>query len=89
MPQVTITDIQFTGSMANYNYSSYSDIDLHILIQYPEDCDNSLKELAQSKKMLWNKEHDIQIYNHQVELYPQDVNEPHTASGLYSVLKNE
>ncbi len=89
MPQVTITDIQFTGSMANYNYSSYSDIDLHILIQYPEDCDNSLKELAQSKKMLWNKEHDIQIYNHQVELYPQDINEPHTTSGLYSVLKNE
>ena len=29
---VTIKDITFTGSLANYNYSDMSDIDLHIII---------------------------------------------------------
>jgi hypothetical protein len=86
--ELVVKDIQFTGSMANYNYTDYSDIDLHILIQYPEECE-SMKELAQARKIIWNSSHDIQIYDHDVELYPQDFNEPHISSGVYSVLKDE
>jgi len=48
---IVVKDVQFTGSMANYNYTDYSDIDLHVLIEYPEDC-KSMKELAQAKKMI-------------------------------------
>ena len=33
---VPILDITFTGSMANYNWTDLSDIDLHILIDYTE-----------------------------------------------------
>ena len=33
---VTILDITFTGSLANYNWTKLSDIDLHILIDYNE-----------------------------------------------------
>ena len=29
--EVDIEDIRFTGSLANYNWSNYSDIDLHII----------------------------------------------------------
>ena len=31
-----IKDIVFTGSLANYNYSKYSDIDLHLLFDFAE-----------------------------------------------------
>ena len=29
-----IEDIRLTGSLANYNYTSYSDIDLHVIIDF-------------------------------------------------------
>ena len=31
-----IHDIVLTGSLSNYNWSSYSDVDLHILIDFDE-----------------------------------------------------
>ena len=33
---VVISDITMTGSLANYNWSQYSDVDLHILIDFDE-----------------------------------------------------
>jgi len=36
IPGVDIEDVTMTGSLANYNWSKYSDIDLHILIDYEE-----------------------------------------------------
>ncbi len=29
-----VKDIVFTGSLANYNYSQYSDVDLHLLFDF-------------------------------------------------------
>ena len=29
---INIDDITFTGSLANYNWTKYSDVDLHILV---------------------------------------------------------
>ena len=29
-----IEDIRFTGSLANYNWSKYSDVDLHIVVDF-------------------------------------------------------
>ena len=33
---VDVSDITITGSYANYNYTPYSDIDLHIIIEFAE-----------------------------------------------------
>lgn len=85
-----IHDVILTGSLSNYNWSEYSDVDLHILIDYKEseyDVD-LLKEFFDSKKNVWNEKHDIKIKNYDVEIYVQDVNEPHVSSGVYSVLNN-
>ena len=30
----SIEDIRLTGSLANYNYTSYSDIDLHVIVDF-------------------------------------------------------
>jgi hypothetical protein len=38
---------------------------------------------------MWNLRHNIKIKGFDVELYAQDINEPHTASGLFSLLNNK
>lgn len=86
-----IHDVVLTGSLANYNWSQYSDVDLHIIIDYgntdyPTDL---LKEFFDAKKNIWNEKHDIKIKGYDVELYVQDINEPHVSSGVYSVLNDK
>jgi len=93
-----IYDIILTGSLSNFNWSKYSDVDLHILVDYNEfDNDGTnliayheiMKEFFDAKKQLWNKSTDIKIKNYEVELYIQGVDEKHLSTGVYSILNNE
>ena len=86
-----IYDVILTGSLANYNWSEYSDVDLHVLIDYDESDHNNalLAEFFAAKKQVWNIIHDITIKNFEVEMYVQDVKEPHISSGVYSVLNDK
>jgi predicted nucleotidyltransferase len=86
-----IHDIVLTGSLANYNWSNYSDVDLHVLIDFKETDYNLdlLKEFFDAKKNVWNEKHNITIKGYDVELYVQDVDEKHVSSGVYSVLNNK
>jgi hypothetical protein len=90
-PWVEYVDIIFTGSLANYNWSNFSDIDLHILINRGEINDNLelVDEYLSAKKKLWINDHKIKIYGFDVECYAQDVNEEHASSGVYSILNNK
>lgn len=87
-----ISDIILTGSLSNYNWSEYSDFDLHLLVdmsQFSEEQVDLYKELFNLKKMLFNDKHDITIHKYEVEVYVQDANEEHTSTGVYSVLNEE
>ena len=86
-----IHDVVLTGSLANYNWSQYSDVDLHILIDFEESKYEMdiLKEFFDAKKNVWNEKHDIKIKGYDVEVYVQDVNEEHVSSGVYSILHNK
>jgi hypothetical protein len=42
-----------------------------------------------AKRRIWNSNHDLKVYGHDVELYPQDSKEPHHSTGIFSVLKNK
>jgi len=88
LPWVDVTDITLTGSLANYNWSKFSDVDLHIMIDYNEVDDNEslVSEYLSAKKNLWNEKHDIKIFGYDVELYVQDMNEEHVSTGVYSVM---
>ena len=91
LPGVDIEDVTMTGSLANYNWSKYSDVDLHIVVDYndiPVD-EDLVVDFLKSKSSNWNKEHDVKIYGYDVELYVQDENEEHHSTGVYSILKNE
>ena len=85
--RVDIIDIIITGSIANYNWTQYSDIDLHIIVdltQVDEDVDLA-KDFFRYMSANWNYLHKIMIKGHEVEIYVQDVNEVHASTGMYSV----
>lgn len=86
-----IKDITFTGSLANYNYTDLSDIDLHIIIDFKEvnEDEELVRNYFNAVKSLWNSMHDIRIKDFEVEVYVQDDKEPHTSSGVYSVMNDE
>jgi len=85
------SDITFTGSLAALNYSKFSDVDLHILVDFSDVDDKTelVREYFNAMKSMWNRLHDIQIKGYEVEVYVQDINDPHEAQGLYSVLNDE
>lgn len=85
-------DIVLTGSIANYNWSKYSDVDVHILIDYKDVWKKTkiVKDYFDSKKELWLQEHDgLKIYGFPVEIYVEDTNEKNNNSGIYSLNKNK
>lgn len=86
-----IKDIQLTGSLANYNWTNKSDLDVHVLIDFNDIDENVdlVKKALDGQRFIWNTRHKIVIRNHDAELYIQDFQEPHVASGLFSLLNNE
>ena len=82
-----IKDIVLTGSMAGYNYTDSSDIDLHLLFDFESLGDK--KELFEKifllAKARWNDNHNILVKGHDVEVYAEDEKSPHVTTGLYSV----
>lgn len=84
-------DIVIVGSLAGFNWSKYSDIDLHIITDFKDINDDVtlVKNYFDAKKNSWNEKHtDLTIYNYDVELYVQDVNEENASNGIYSIKYN-
>jgi hypothetical protein len=87
-----IKDIILTGSLANYNWSEkYSDYDLHILIDFKEVSDDVelVKKFVDGARKIFNDNYDLKIAGYEVEVYIQDIEEPHTSTGVYSVLNDK
>ena len=86
---VVIDDIIITGSLVNFNWSKFSDVDLHVLInfkQFPEKHRPLYVELLDLKKVLFNLKYNIKVKGFDVELYAQDKSVTSFSSGVYSVL---
>ena len=69
-----IKDIQLTGSLANYNWTNKSDLDVHILIDFNDIDENVdlVKKALDGQRFIWNTRHKIVIRNQDAELYIQD-----------------
>lgn len=84
-------DIILTGSLANYNWTEYSDLDVHILMDFNQI--HSDQEFAgeyfKTKKNLWEERMPVEVKGFDVEVYVQDINEPHSSTGVYSLIKDE
>jgi len=85
---IDVHDIVVVGSICNYNWSKYSDIDLHVVIDKSKLGDNQelVDEFLRAKKETFTNVHDITIKGYDVELYFQDYTEPLESKGMYSVL---
>jgi len=84
---IPLKDIILTGSSANYNWTKYSDIDLHLLIDFNDITDPDIfKKYFDSKKNEFNEKYNLKYKSQPIEVYVQDINEPHAALGVYSLL---
>lgn len=86
-----IIDIELLGSNANYNYTEFSDLDIHIIVNMEDiSADPTLVQIAcNAEKALFNKSYDIKIKGIDVELYVEDVHSGAMSNGIYSVLNNK
>ncbi len=87
---VKLEDILITGSLANYNYDSMSDLDVHLVVDYseiggPEDL---VKNYMILKKNAWKEKYLFTIYGYDVEFFAEDKNNPSFSGGVYSI-KND
>jgi hypothetical protein len=85
--ELEVEDYTITGSNANYTWTEYSDLDLHLII--PGTPSDEQRELFNAKKALWSEQHDISIKGLPVECYVQGQDEPHHSTGVYSLTKND
>ena len=88
--EVLIEDIRFTGSLANFTWSQYSDIDLHILVDFSKINSNVqlVKAFFDEARLRWNGLHRILVHGFEVEIYVENVGEDHRSSGIYSIMDN-
>ena len=82
-----VEDVTLTGSLANYNWSNFSDVDLHLIVDYSDvdDNENLVRDFFRNASAVWNRTHHITVKGHDVELYVQDSREPHHSTGVYSI----
>jgi hypothetical protein len=86
---ILMTDIIMIGSLTNYNWSKFSDIDLHVVLnysQFPENTKDLYVEYFDLKKIIFNQKHDIKMFGYDVECFVQDETETTFSSGVYSIL---
>lgn len=85
---IHIVDIVIVGSNAAYNYTQYSDLDVHVIVnpemvtEIPEDIQTMIYNM---KKSSFNKEFDIKIKGIPVELYVEDMHSSVVSNGIYSI----
>ena len=82
-----IHDIVLTGSLAGYNWSKYSDYDLHIILDFAQVDENVdlVRDFLNAKKSIWNRDHNIMLGDYEVELYFENRGDPHESPGIYSI----
>jgi hypothetical protein len=84
----TPVDYLLTGSMANYNWSEYSDIDLHYVFNY-EDSDKNTKlidDYFYNITLNFKNSFNLKFKEYDIEFSIQDSNEDYVKNeGVYSI----
>lgn len=87
---LTVIDIILTGSLANFNWTVYSDLDVHIIVDLTQDAVQDavidVQDAFKTKKYLWNEYHDIKVAGFPVEPYIQLADEEIEATAIYSLV---
>jgi hypothetical protein len=87
---VRIKHIYFTGSLAGYNWTAVSDIDLHIIVEILEEhSDGTQDEYFDLICKLFNEHHNIFIKGYKVEVNMKKEENLLKDKAVYDLLKNE
>ena len=88
--ELNIIDARIVGSQASFNYTSASDLDIHLVTNFElVDASKEITSLLYNAlKTKFNQDYDIQIKGIDVELYVEDVNSSAISNGIYSIYKN-
>lgn len=84
-------DIYFVGSMASFNWTDQSDVDLHLLFDYSKVNKNTdlVEKYFDVKKKYWNDNHEIKIYGFDVELSCQEKSVKLHSKAVFSLKDNK
>lgn len=89
---IPVIDVVLIGSNANYNWTKYSDIDLHVITNYLQIGTNLhvVDDYMRAKKSVWSANYPLTYQGMNIELYAQDSNQQlHNSVGVYSILNNK
>ena len=84
---VKIVHKVLTGSNASYGYGKHSDLDLHLIVDLPNNPE--LKTFLNTRKALWSLTHHPMIYQYPVECYIQSIGDEFIGSGIYDIETDE
>ena len=82
-----IVDVHLVGSNASFNYNRYSDLDVHIIVNFDlVDADKEILMVAYNlQKAKFNSDYNISIHGVNVEMYIEDINSMTASNGIYSL----
>lgn len=88
---LNIVDAHIVGSNASYNYTKYSDLDVHIISNFElVDAPKDFLQLAYNAvKAKFNTDYNITIRGVDVELYVEDVRSTAVSNGIYSLYQDD
>jgi predicted nucleotidyltransferase len=87
---IDVKDIWIVGSMASFNYSDTSDIDLHIYVDLSKFKDKkTIKDLLETKTKLFKKLFPIKLFGIPIELTIEDDSNRAESPGIYSIKSGE
>lgn len=86
-----VQDIIFIGSLTGFNWSDFSDFDIHIVYDFSDfdDKEKLYRELFDLKKTVFNSQHNITIKGFDVEVFVEDEKMGNNSAGEFSILKNK
>lgn len=92
-PKIKLVDVVIVGSMANYNYTKESDIDLHLIYDLSDmEGKIDVADFLATKRVLWLEKHEIFYKGIPVEVSPQGKDGKVgklQSRGCYSLMSNK
>jgi len=93
IPKSAIKDVVLVGGNANFNYTKFSDLDVHLVVDYSKvvECEEDfVAEYLRDKKSIWEFTHDITVFGVPVEVFAEPVGRPMKKSqGVFSLIQNK
>lgn len=88
---LSLVGVHLVGSNANYNYTQWSDIDVHLVFDMSNtEYSDLVYELMIAKKIIWNTTHEkAHVKGFPVEVYPEREGDELHSKGIYNLVKND